>query len=171
MLYKPEKKFYSAFTLVELLIVIAIIGILTAVASLSYTNIEKRGRDAQRKNDLNQIKVALSTYYNAQAPVQYAPSSGTSGTGCMVTSGFCGTATIDGSTDYLSMALSPLYMRSVPTDPRQIDIYVYKYISSALNSVANQNFTVTATLENTGDQKGFGGGSSWVQDGYVVVNN
>ena len=157
----------SAFTLVELLITIAIIAILTVVAALSYTGIQQRGRDAQRKNDLNQIKIALSTYYNAQVPVQYVPSSASSGIPCAVTTGSCGAVSIDGSTDYLSTALSPLYIRSMPVDPKQLGIYIYKYTSSAFNSVANQNFTLTATLENVNDIKGNNG----AQDGFLVVNN
>ena len=157
----------AGFTLIELLVTIAIIAILTAVAALSYVGVQQRSRDAQRKNDLNQIKVALSTYYNAQVPVQYAPSSGSAGVGCALTSGSCGTAIIDGSTDYLSTALTPLYIRSMPTDPKQTGIFVYKYTSSALNSVPNQNFTLTATLENINDNKGNNG----AQDGFSVVNN
>ena len=159
------------FTLIELLITISIIAVLTAVAALSFTSIQTRSRDAARKNDLNQIKIALSTYYNAQVPVQYAPSSAAAGVGCATTTGSCGTDVIDGSTDLLSTTLSPLYIRSMPADPKNTGIYLYKYISSALNSVANQNFSLSASLENTNDQKGWNGGTFWVQDGVVVVNN
>lgn len=161
----------TAFTIVELLITIAIISILTAISALSYTGIQQRGRDAQRKNDLNQLKVALSTYYNAQVPVQYAPSSATSGTPCSVTSGSCGTDIINGTTDLFSTTISPLYIRQVPVDPTNTGMYIYKYTSSAVNSIANQAFTLSATLENKNDQKGWNGGTSWVQDGYVIVNN
>ena len=155
------------FTLVELLITIAIIAVLTSVSALSYSGLQQRSRDAQRKNDLNQIKVALSTYFNAQIPVQYAPSSTSAGVPCSVTTGSCNTVAIDGFTDYLTVALSPLYIRSVPTDPKQAGIYIYKYTSSSLNSVANQNFVLTATLENVNDIKGNNG----AQDGFSVVNN
>jgi prepilin-type N-terminal cleavage/methylation domain-containing protein len=63
-----------AFTLIELLITIAIIGVLTGLASVSYAGIQKRSRDAQRKNDLSLVKIYLSTYYNAQVPPQYVSS-------------------------------------------------------------------------------------------------
>ena len=156
----------KAFTLVELLITISIIAILAAIASISYSGIQQRGRDAQRKNDLNQIKVGLSTYYNAQVPVQFVPSA----SGCTSTSSNCATLTIDGSTDLLSVALEPNYIRNVPTDPTGTGNNVYQYYSSPLNSSANQAFTLTATLENKNDKRGWGGGSSWVAHGYTVQN-
>jgi prepilin-type N-terminal cleavage/methylation domain-containing protein len=153
-----------AFTLVELLIVIAIIGILTAVAAVSYTGIQARGRDAERKNDLNQIKVALTAYYNAQVPTQYLPSS----SNCVSTTTNCATIAINDSTDLLTAAIKPLYIRDVPIDPTNVSPYVYEYTSGPLNSVANQAFTLNATLENKNDQKGWGGGSSWVTEGFSV---
>lgn len=157
----------KGFTLIELLIVVAIISILTGIAAVSYSGIQARGRDAQRKNDLYQIKVILSTYYNAQVPTAFQPSS----TNCISTTSACGTLIIDDSTDLLTAALKPNYIRDVPTDPKNTGIYLYKYTSSPNNSVANQNFTLTATLENTNDRKGWNGGSAWVQDGYSVINN
>lgn len=48
-----------AFTLVELLIVITIISILSAIGFATFQSAQKKGRDAQRKNDLTQIKRAL----------------------------------------------------------------------------------------------------------------
>lgn len=53
----------KAFTLIELLIVIAIIGILAGVILVSTSNSNKNARDAKRKSDLNQIATALHTFY------------------------------------------------------------------------------------------------------------
>lgn len=156
-----------AFTLVELLITISIIGILAAVAAMSYQGVQQRSRDAQRKNDLNQIKVALSTYYNAQVPVQFVASA----SGCTNTSSNCATLTINSSTDLLSSALEPNYVRNVPVDPINTGSNVYTYTSGPLNSSANQSFTLTATLENKNDKKGWGGGSSWTTNGYIIQND
>lgn len=53
----------NAFTLVELLVTIAIIAILIAVSLVSYDNLTKNARDSQRKSDLKQIQSALEQYY------------------------------------------------------------------------------------------------------------
>lgn len=54
----------QAFTLIELLIVIAIIGLLTIIGLGSYTSSQVKARDARRKSDLSQIQKALEMYYN-----------------------------------------------------------------------------------------------------------
>ena len=62
----------NGFTLLELLIVIAIIGILTALATVSYSSAQKKARDAQRKSDLKAIQNAMEQYYadnNGSYPV------------------------------------------------------------------------------------------------------
>lgn len=51
------------FTLIELLIVIALIGILTAVASVSYGAVQKRARDSRRVSDLKSVQNAFEQYY------------------------------------------------------------------------------------------------------------
>lgn len=141
------------FTLIELMIAVAIIGILTAVATVSYSSVRLRARDAQRINDLNQIKVVLSLYYGAQTPPQF-PTLNTK-------------TTIDGSTDALSTTLQPNYIRQMPVDPVNAGTSVYKYQSS--NS--SKSFTLFGTLENKNNIKGWGGGSSWVVDGLQVKND
>lgn len=51
------------FTLVELLVVISIIGILSAVLAGGYVNSQKSARDAARKINLKSISDALNQYY------------------------------------------------------------------------------------------------------------
>lgn len=53
-----------AFTLFELLVSISIIGILIAVASLSYGTAQKKARDARRIEDVNSIQKAMEMYYS-----------------------------------------------------------------------------------------------------------
>jgi prepilin-type N-terminal cleavage/methylation domain-containing protein len=57
---------HKGFSLVEILIVIAIIGILSGLA-LSFTGaLQKNTRDAQRSSDLSVIQSALQQYYADQ---------------------------------------------------------------------------------------------------------
>ncbi len=51
------------FTLIELLIVIVIIGILSVGLIPKVIDAPKRARDTTRKADINNIKVALESYY------------------------------------------------------------------------------------------------------------
>ena len=63
-------KKYSAFTFVELMIVVAVIGILMAVAIVSFNGFRSHSRDAKRVADIRQIQSALELYYanNKQYP-------------------------------------------------------------------------------------------------------
>ena len=152
----------QAFTLIELLIVIAIIGILTGLATISYSGVQQRGRDAQRKNDLAQIKISLSSYYNAHVPAQYVVSQASP-----VANGNNATISINSTSDLLSVALEPAYMSNVPTDPT--GAYSYQYQSISTNSL-QKGYKLFATLENKNDNKGWGGGNGWVVNGFIVQN-
>jgi prepilin-type N-terminal cleavage/methylation domain-containing protein len=144
---------YRAFTLIELLIAVSIMGILISVGILSYTGLQQRGRDAQRVNDVNQVKIALTTYYNAQVPTSYVVAATKT--------------TINDSTDALSLALKPNYIKDLPLDPTNSGNNVYKYMTTN----AGKNFTLYATLENKNNKKGWGGGNSWVTDGYQITDD
>lgn len=155
-------KRFKGFTLIELLIVVAIIGILTGLASLAYSTINMRSRDAKRSNDLAQIKIALSTYYNAQIPAQYVASSGDTPPAKI---------TINSTNDALTAALEPNFIRDIPLDPVNSGSNVYKYQSFLTNNI-NANFKLYATFENKNNTKGWGTpqGTGWIVDGYVLQN-
>ncbi len=53
----------KAFTLLELLIVIIILGVLSSFITSNFFTSLKKGRDARRKGDLEQIQRALELYY------------------------------------------------------------------------------------------------------------
>jgi prepilin-type N-terminal cleavage/methylation domain-containing protein len=90
----------QAFTLVELLIVIAIIGLLSTVAVVALSQSGVRARNQQRKANLIQISKALELYYsfNGAYPV--------CGGGCW------------GTTDNTWIpGLAPTFMAKLPIDP------------------------------------------------------
>lgn len=55
-----------AFTLIELLIAVVIIGILSAVGLGQFFTAQIRARDTQRKDNLSSVAKALEMYYNDQ---------------------------------------------------------------------------------------------------------
>ncbi len=52
------------FTLIEMLIVIAIIGILASMVLVGLGPVQRQGRDSRRIGDLRQVQNALELYYN-----------------------------------------------------------------------------------------------------------
>lgn len=58
-MHQPKR----AFTLIELLIVVTIIGILAGMGMVAFLNQQKIARDAQRKADLNIASGALQSYF------------------------------------------------------------------------------------------------------------
>jgi prepilin-type N-terminal cleavage/methylation domain-containing protein len=54
----------SGFTLIELLVVISLIGLLAAIALVSFTGVQKQSRDTQRKSDIRQYQLALENFAN-----------------------------------------------------------------------------------------------------------
>lgn len=54
----------KAFSLFELLVSISIIAILTAVASMSYGETQKKARDSRRVEDMNNVQKAAEMYYS-----------------------------------------------------------------------------------------------------------
>jgi general secretion pathway protein G len=106
------KKLVRGFTLVELLIVIAIIGILVSLGTVSYSSAQQKGRDGRRKSDLRSIQNAWEQYYADNdavypsscsvgttylpAGVPTDPKSGASYTSTCTSSTYCFCATLEG---------------------------------------------------------------------------
>ncbi len=63
MLSKLNTK-VRGFTLIELMVVIAIIGLLASIITVSLVSSRAKGRDAKRISDIKTIQLALETYYN-----------------------------------------------------------------------------------------------------------
>lgn len=68
----------QGFTLLELLIVIAIIGILVTIATASYSSAQNKSRDARRRADVKAISNAFEQFY--------ADNNGTYPSSCSVSS-------------------------------------------------------------------------------------
>ena len=124
----------KGFTLIELLVAVAIISVLLSVGLVSYSSFQKNARDTQRKRDLDQIKIALESYFqeNLVYPVD---SSGKIK---------CGATTFNWGERFVCGATPIVYMESLPEDPKSTSPYIYCYISPAPNST----FRLYASMEN-----------------------
>lgn len=115
----------KAFTLIEMLVVISLIGILTTIALVSFGASQKQARDTNRKSDLKQYQTSLENYANINSGIYpiYAtattiPSSG----------GFC----------------TALNIGNCPLDSKNVTPLIYRYISNATGT----NYVIWAGLEN-----------------------
>lgn len=59
-----KKLHVKAFTLIEILVVVSIIGILAALMLANFSGARDRADDAQRKADMKQLQTALRLLYN-----------------------------------------------------------------------------------------------------------
>jgi len=144
----------TGFTLVELLVVIALIGILSTLLLANFNAARQRSRDAQRKSDLRNLQTALRLYYNDN--VGYPTSNGgyeIVGCGSKAARIACPWATAWTTTE------GQTYMTRLPKDPQAID---YRYIQTD-----SDNFTLTACLENKSDDKGISDTSGWCTSSWV----
>ena len=137
------KSIKKGFTLIELLIVIAILGILATSLFGNYLSSAQKGRDGQRKHDLEQLQRALEMFYSDNG---YYPAANNGGQilGCPT-----GTACDWGdetSGEFKSSANGALYMKVIPKDPGS-NSYCYK------TNVSKTNYQLYAILENTQDIK------------------
>lgn len=106
-----------AFTLIELLIVIAIVGLL-AVASIVILNQARiKSRDAKRVSDIQVIRAGLEQHWLEKASYPTTASQVSLGTGnyaVLSSNGF--EATLTGRS----------YLAKVPTDPKSSIYYLYQ---------------------------------------------
>jgi prepilin-type N-terminal cleavage/methylation domain-containing protein len=64
-------KIKRGFTIIEVIVVIGIIAILTAIILPSINNIRKKNRDTERVADISAIQLGLSLYYSQNSGLGY----------------------------------------------------------------------------------------------------
>lgn len=74
----------AGFTLIELIIVFAILGALASIFIINFPASQRRARDTQRRSDIKQYQTALEVYANKTTGNVYP-----TGSGAMT--GYCGT--------------------------------------------------------------------------------
>lgn len=90
---------HRGFTLVELMVVIAIMGILSSIMYANFNGTKAKSRDDKRVSDMGQLQLALEQYFNKNDVYP----DGTQGLG----------------------ALSPDFISVIPTDPSTRANYDY----------------------------------------------
>lgn len=133
-----------AFTLVELLVVISIIGVLASIALVSFRNSQARSRDTQRKSNLKEMKSALELYYSDYG--KYPSSSNGQIAACPYnpTTGI-GVSCAWGSGEFTDGVR--VYFKIMPQDPSDGTHYYYRVVDPG----TNDKYQIFAGLENTQD--------------------
>ena len=131
-----KKQTSKGFTLVELLVVMAILGVLASVTLVAFRSSQARGRDAQRKSDLKQIASSLELYYADYH--EYPDASGGQIQGCS------GNPCPWGSGEFTDGRT--VYFKVMPKDPSD-----FSYFYRIADPPSNQKFQLFAFLENTQD--------------------
>ena len=69
------KRKVRGFTIIELLVVLAVIAVLSSIAIVRFSSVQASGRDSKRLSDVSQIQKALGLYQidNRFFPVQTSP--------------------------------------------------------------------------------------------------
>ena len=139
------RNYQKEFTLLELLIVIAIIGILASLLVVNFTGIRERSRDAQRKSNLRQIQSALELYRADNG--KYPNAVNASIKNCPT----IGTKTDFGNAEAGTNPCGTIYLKKVPKDPSSSVSYnngEYYYEVSGAN---NTSYELASCIENAND--------------------
>lgn len=82
-------KTQKAFSLIELMVTISIVAVMAAVGLVTFSTVQRTGRDAQRKSDLRMLQSAIQQFYadfnhypNVLTLTAGAPLNNCTGEGC-----------------------------------------------------------------------------------------
>lgn len=105
----------TGFTLIEIMVTVAIIGILSTVVTFNLRDSGTQSRDAGRQADLRNLQVALESYkqVNGRYPAQCAAGGSSGWSGQLGTIYACS----DGTREYIQ-GLAPKYIRTLPVDEK-----------------------------------------------------
>lgn len=132
-------EFGQGFSLIELLVVVGILAVLTALLLANISSGRARARDAVRKSDFDGIKKALQIYYNDYQ--SYPADAGGQILGCVD-----GTQTCDWESEFSTA--STVYMKRLSVDPINAAPNVYEYAQTN----GGEGFLLSTYLENSGDE-------------------
>lgn len=133
---------HAGFTIVELLVVVAIIGLLSAIVSANLSEIRAKARDGKRLTELEQIHLAVEAYREAYGryPGTGCSRSDTSWTGHGSTYGNCD--------DYIEGVDTLI---DLPVDPTN-DVYGFLYRTDATGSeykILSYNVLESVTVDGS----------------------
>jgi len=138
----------GGFTLIELLVVISIIGMLVAVAAVSFSSTQQRARNSRRIQDMEALQKAMEMYYSVG--IKDVAASGK------------GQYPVAISSTNLTANLG----LAVPLDPQTSSNYIY-------NSSSTSTYCFCAVMEGTTNTGGNFGSSTCTGSGvshYCVQN-
>jgi type II secretion system protein G len=138
----PTPSTERGFTLVELLVVVAIIGLLSSVVLASVNSMRMKSRDAQRISEIKEVQKALEFYYDDHGHYPPGPSHA-----------------VCSATARLQVLVDEGYLVSVPRDPLggASEPYCYNYIAQPTSFTSgwfcngvcrtNAQYVISFTLE------------------------
>ncbi len=126
----------KGFTIIELMVVVAIISILTAIVLANLTGAKQRSRDAKRISDIAQIQLALELFFDRCN--QYPPATNSSPT---LTAG-------NGSYGCPSGITLGSFISKIPVGPNANENYNYVTNGSYTDYVISSNLETKAAALN-----------------------
>ncbi len=115
---------HGGFTLIELMVVVAILGILVAIVIANLSGVGAKGRDAERQADLRRLEVAINQY--KQQNGRY-PEAGCGNVGP--------TWTFERDCSEYILGLAPTFIPSLPHDPKRGSNEGYSYMTNSNGTV------------------------------------